>query len=750
MTNKIKKKIAKFSAIPLSAPVLFALFCLPAGAQAQTAPNESAEMNDIVVTAQKREQRLLDVPVPITAIGGTDLLTHNQTRAQDFFSSIPGVNLQFQNNRAQLAIRGITTSPVTGNPVVGFTIDDVPYGSSTGQGGLFGSAPDLDPSELARIEVLRGPQGTLYGASSIGGLIKYVTTDPDLDKFGGTIGGGVQMVKDGGQTLGYNGRGMFNIPLSETFAVRVSAYHREEPGYIDNVRSGKKDVNSSTVTGGRVSALWKPSEDFSLKLNAIYQLRDLFGSSNVDTTLGSFSLQNDQIGSGRSKAENQIYSAIGTVDLGAVELTSVTGYSRSENYDLVDFTNTGITFFRFPAVFPTVPEFGHVLRQGYDVDKFSQELRLAGDVGDMVHWIAGGFYTHEDGKYTIDAQATNPLNGSVYGVPIIWRDTIKYKEWAAFADVSVKLSDRFDVQFGGRYSENRQKMHHREQNRFTPAPDYIPYNTDPKAKGHAFTYQISPRFKPTPDHMIYGRIATGYRPGGPNANCNTTSVPPVPCAFKPDKTVNFEVGAKGQLLDRLLTYDVSLYDIEWTDIQITQLISASGFTYNGNAGKARSRGAEMSFETRPVQGLTISLWGTYVDATLREGFQSDALFAAKGDRLPFSSKYSGRLGVNYEAPLSDDVKGTVGLAATYVGNRKGEFVYTPAEASLRQTYPSYTQFDVNAGLEFGSWDVKLFVQNVTNKRGVIGGGFNNQTSFNQNWFNYAQPRTVGLNAAYSF
>ena len=750
MMNKISKKIAKLSAIPLSAPVLFALFCLPAGAQAQTAANELAETNDIVVTAQKREQRLLDVPVPITAIGGGDLLAQNQTRAQDFFSSVPGVNLQFQNNRAQLAIRGITTSPVTGNPVVGFTIDDVPYGSSTGQGGLFGSAPDLDPSELARIEVLRGPQGTLYGASSMGGLIKYVTADPDLDKFGGTIGGGVLMVKDGGQTLGYNGRGMLNIPLSDSFAVRVSAYQREDPGYIDNVRSGKKDVNSSKVTGGRISALWKPSEDFSLKLSALYQNKDIFGSSNIDSTLGAFALQNDQIGSGRSKSENQIYSATATADLGAVELTSVTGYSRSKNYDFVDFTATGLTFIRFPAVFPTVPEFGNVLRQGYDVDKFSQELRLAGGVGDMVDWIVGGFYTSEDGKYTIDAQATNPQDGSVYGVPVIWRDSIAYDEWAAFADVSVKLSDRFDVQFGGRYSENRQKLKHREMNRFTPSPIYDPYSTDPKAKGHSFTYQVSPRFKPTPDHMIYGRIATGYRPGGPNANCNTTSVPPVPCSFSSDKTVNFELGAKGELLDRMLTYDVSLYDIEWTDIQITQLISASGFTYNGNAGKARSRGAEMSFEARPMQGLTISMWGTYVDATLREGFLSDAIFARKGDRLPFSSKYSGRLGVNYETSLSDDVKGSIGLSATYVGNRKGEFVYDASVADMRETYPSYTQIDMNAGLVFGNWDVKLFVQNLTNKRGVIGGGFYNQTSFNENWFNYSQPRTVGLNVAYTF
>lgn len=731
---------------------MLALAAGPATAQDQGASNEYARNNEIIVTASKREERLKDVALPVTALGGEDLLENNQTRAQEFFSSVPGLNLQFQNNRSQLAIRGITTSPVTGNPVVGFTIDDVPYGSSTGQGGLFGSAPDLDPSELARIEVLRGPQGTLYGAASIGGLIKYVTVDPDLSGFSGAVAGGVNMIRFGGQTLGYNARGSVNVPLGETVALRASAFTREDPGYIDNVRSGLDDVNSTRVSGGRVSALWKPSDVFSLKLSALYQLRDLFGSANVDVSTGNRFEQTDQIGAGRARAENQIYSAVATGDLGAVELTSVTGYSRSKNYDFVDFTTTGLTAFVFPVVFPGVTDFGHVLRQGYDVDKFSQELRVAGKIGPMIDWIVGGFYTHEDGTYTIDTNATNPATGAVFGVPVIWRDTLDYDEWAAFGNATIRFSDQFDVQLGGRYSENRQALRHREFNLFGPGTDAdrVPIATDPKARGSAFTYQISPRFKPSDDHMIYGRIASGYRPGGPNANCNTTSVPPVPCQFRPDETVNYEVGAKGDLFGRLLSYDLSIYHIDWTDIQITQIVGANGFTFNTNAGKARSRGAEIAFESQPADGLSIKMWGAYTDATLRDSFQSDAVFAAKGDRLPYSSKYSGRFSMDYTAAISDEVTGSIGGSVTYVGNRKGEFVFAQDVANLRQTYPGYAQVDVNAGLEFSQWTVNLFVQNLTDKRGLNGGGFYNQTSFNDNWFNFTQPRTVGLNIAYNF
>ena len=743
---------ARLIAYPMSGVVLLAIAGMPGAVMAQDQSSGGVVWDEIIVTAQKREERLRDVPVPVTAVGGGDLLAQNQTKAQEFFASVPGVNLQFQNNRAQLAIRGITTSPVTGNPVVGFVVDDVPYGSSTGQGGLFGSAPDLDPSELERIEVLRGPQGTLYGASSIGGLVKYVTVDPSVDSIGGAVGGGLNMVEGGGGSLGYNLRGSVNLPVGETFAVRASAFTRKETGYIDNVRSGESDVNSSDLFGGRLSALWTPSDVFTLKLSALYQKRDIDGSSNVDVSLGNGLQQTDQIGAGISRSENQIYSAVATADLGAVELTSVSGFSRSTNYDFVDFTTTGLTFFVFPAVFPGIDEFGHVLRQGYDVDKYSQELRFAGTAGEMFDWIVGGFYTHEDASYTIDTNATNPATGEIYGVPIKWRDSLDYDEWAVFGNVTMRLTEQFDVQFGGRYSENRQKMRHREFNLFEPGTeeDRIPFATDPEADGHAFTYQVTPRFKPTPDHMIYGRLATGYRPGGPNANCNTESDPPVPCQFSPDEVINYEFGAKGDLLDRALSYDVSLFLIDWKDIQITQIVGENGFTFNTNAGKARSRGVEVALEARPADGLTVKMWGAYTDATLRDSFLSDAVFAAEGDRLPYSSKYSGRFSVNYETEISADVIAKFGGVLTYVGNRKGEFVFAADVADLRQTYPSYAQLDLKVGLEYQIWSATLFVQNATDKRGQIGGGFFNQTSFNDNWFNFSQPRTIGFNVEYLF
>ena len=383
------------SCVPFSGAVLLAMSSAPAWAQAQPVAEEpvaeeAAKSNEIIVTAQKREERLKDVPVPVSVVGGGDLIARNQTKAQEFFASVPGVNLQFQNNRSQLAIRGISTGPVSGNPVVGYTIDDAPYGASTGQGGLFGSAPDLDPSELVRVEVLRGPQGTLYGASSMGGLVKYVTLDPSLTNFSGTIAGGSSLVKEGG-SAGYNLRGSLNLPLSETLAVRVSGFTRKEPGYIDNIRTGEHDVNDARVSGGRVAVLWKPSDTVSLKLGALYQVRDLYGSSNVDSTTGSYYLQTDMPGSGRSRSESEMYTGVLTIDLGGVDLTSISSYSRAKNYDFLDFTASPLVQFTpvFPNLFPGIDPIGDIFRQGYNVDKFSQEIRFAGSVGDNIDWIVG-------------------------------------------------------------------------------------------------------------------------------------------------------------------------------------------------------------------------------------------------------------------------------------------------------------------------------------------------------------------------
>ena len=745
----VSARTAVVASMPTSGLAVFGLALAPMCAFAQQEAGGSSisagtELEEVIVTAQKRQESLMDVPVPVTAVTSASLVEQNQLKAQDFFSSVPGVNLQFQNNRSQLAIRGITTGPVTGNPVVGYTIDDVPYGSSAGIAGLFGSAPDLDPSELQRIEVLRGPQGTLYGAASIGGLVKYVTLDPSTEGLSGSVAAGTHTINGPGDNVGYNVRGAINIPLGETFAIRASAFTREDPGYIDNVLTGERGVNEVDVSGARLSALWRPSEALSVKLSALYQTREVFGSSNIDARLGSRDLQNDQFGTGRSEWEQQVYSAIVTAQLGNSELTSLTAYSYNPNDDVVDFTASPLTG-ALPFFYPDagVDEFANVLHQNYSSSKFTQEVRLATPIGERVDTLVGVFYTDETNKYVIESLAIDAADGAVVGTPILWQDSLEFAEYAAFADLTARFTDRFDVQVGARFSKNRQTLHHRE---WTVFGGFL--GRDPQAEDDAVTYLFTPRFKLSPDHMIYGRIATGYRPGGPNAVCNDVDVP---CAYRPDETINYEVGAKGDLLGRTYSYDVSVYRIDWKDLQVSEIDASGTFNYNANASQAKSQGVELSLAARPVDGLTVSIWGAYTDAKLSEDFSSlSTAYAQDGDRLPYSSRVSGRLSVKQEFSLASSLQAHMGGSVTYVGDRVGEFVPSPALAPQRQEYPAYAQVDLHAGLEYDAWTIGMFAQNVTDKRGVTGGGFNNQTNYNPFWFNYIQPRTIGLSLQRTF
>src|SRR6185295_8577665 len=171
-------------------------------------------------------------------------------------------------------------------------------------------------------------------------------------------------------------------------------------------------------------------------------------------------------------------------------------------------------------------------------------------------------------------------------------------EYAAFADLTARFTDRFDVQVGARFSKNEQTLHHRE---WTVFGGFL--GRDPASDEHAVTYLFTPRFKISPDHMVYGRIASGYRPGGPNAVCNGADIP---CTYRPDKTINYEVGAKGELLGRTLAYDVSVYRIDWKDLQVSEIDVSGTYNYNSNAARAKSQGVELSVEARPLDGLTLS------------------------------------------------------------------------------------------------------------------------------------------------
>ncbi len=695
------------------------------------------QLQEIVVSAQKRgDERLQDVPIPVTVVATEAIVGSNQLRLQDYYTKVPGLNLSLGFASAPvIAVRGVTTG--TSNPAVGVVIDDVGYGTSISGGGLV-FPPDIDPSELARIEVLRGPQGTLYGASSIGGLLKFVTVDPSTTGMSARLQGGFNSVTNG-DGLGYSVRGAANVPLGSTVAVRVSGFTAQDPGYVDNVQTGQRGVNRRDSSGGRLSLLWKPSESLTVKLGALLQDSARVGGSEVDRRLGEFDQQILR-GTGGYGRDAEAYSATVTGKLGRVELTSLTGYNIDEISTGTDLTPNA--FFRGQAN----TRFGvDGVAQPYvqRTTKFSQEVRLSLPITDSLEWLIGGFYTSEECPKFAPFVAIDPATGSNAGLLLDITTRNTFEEVAGFTNLTARFTDRFDVQLGGRVSDNKHTY-----NAIRSGPlAVIQFGTDPsippgiKGGDSAFTYLVSPRYRVSAEMMVYARLASGYRPGGINANCGVAGVP---CDFKADTTQNYEIGLKGSLFGRALTFDASIYDIDWTDIQLNLLTPNGLLGYTDNVGEANSRGIELSVETRPVTGMSLSGWVAFNNAELTKALPpSAAVFTRRGDRLPYSGRVSGNLSIDQEFPIAARMIGFVGGSVSYVDDRKGVF----RAVAARSTFPAYTQVDLHAGLKLDTWTFNAFATNLTDERGVLRGQFD---STDPNFITYIQPRTIGLSVAKIF
>ena len=486
-----------------------------APAEAQTTASNATDtqgptqVGDIVVTAQKRSERLLDVPVAVTAVNSASLVVQNLVQVRDFYAKVPGLSYTGGSGQTTLALRGVTTS-LAGNPTVGVTVDDVPFGSSSalGYGGRL--SPDLDPSTLERIEVLRGPQGTLYGASSLGGLLKYVTAAPSTTKWSGRIEAGANFVDHGSE--GWSTRGSINAPLlADAIGLSASGFYRRDPGYIDNIATHASDWNKARAYGGRAALLIKPAQGVSVTLSALVQNLDGNGSPFIEVSpayvpiAGPLATTASQ-GNDPYLTRVRLYSGRVTADLGFGELTSISAYGENR------YSASPDQSVRFAGLLGAFGLAGNraVLANSFKTDKFSQEVRLASNSGGALEWLVGGFYTKEwtQGQQTLDA--LSPTSGALVQRLLLANFPSHLEEVAGFADVTYKFTNKFDVQVGGRFSHNKQ--------------DYLEVDTGPLAGGpipisrssdSSFTWLVTPRYKFSDDTMLYARVASGVSSGWP-------------------------------------------------------------------------------------------------------------------------------------------------------------------------------------------------------------------------------------------
>jgi outer membrane receptor protein involved in Fe transport len=715
---------------------------LPAPAPASQAAAEGATqrlpLEEIIVTANKRAERLIDVPASVTAVSGDTLTSIGATRLEDYVAKVPGLvlsNVSFANGSNQLTIRGITTG-FGGNPTVGIYIDDSPFGASTG----FGAAqiPDLDPSDLARVEVLRGPQGTLYGAGAMGGLLKYVTTSPDTNAFFGRVQVDGSQVDGGGS--GYGVRGTANIPLTETLALRVGGYDREDPGFIDDADRPVHDINSVHVYGGRAAMAWKISDSWNAKLSTLLQRQTTDGSAIVDHDSITFRPVDGDLQQVRAPRTGETSGKLASHDLQLEGDLGWANIATSSSYNEQDVgINLDVTAALGPLIEANfgVPNGGASILTDGKLEKFTQEIRLSSpDSAGAWSWLVGAFYTHEDQDLhqsivTFDASTGGPLASPLPSFLDAFVFST-FEELAGFGNLTYRFNDLVDVTFGLRYSHNEQSQLETLQGLLSGSQRIAAESSD-----SSLTYLVTPRFHLSDATMFYVRVASGYRPGGPNL-----AVAGAPPSYEPDEVVNYEAGLKTELLDRQLSLDIAAFYIDWKDIQLHQT-NEQGLDYFGNAGAATSKGVEAAATWRATQGLRLSANVNYTIAELAADLPPGTEVASDGDDLPTTPRWNGQFSADYDFPLWGDWNGFAGTSYRYVGNSSG---YFSSPGLPRYQLPSYDVVDLRAGVKSDRWMLTLYAKNIGDTRGQVAsyllGGVNRVSII--------QPRTFGVSLSSSF
>lgn len=679
------------------------------------AEDATGDEHDIVVTAQKREQRLTDVPQSVSVVSGEALENIQATNFSDYLKLVPGLQLtQTTPGFGRLVLRGVNTGGVASTVAV--YQDETTFGSSSGlvNGAIL--AGDFDTFDIERIEVLRGPQGTIYGASSMGGVLKYVTKKPDTEGFEARARASVETTKGGDES--YLGSAVVNIPIGDTLAFRASGFYRDFGGFIDSIGTGGSDVdsniNSSKSYGGRASVLFKPSDNFSVQLGAYLQNLKTDASNSVDSNPSTGRtlygrLSQSQFVPEFTDVRYRVYSAIVDADLGFANLVSATSYSTLSQSFRGDLTPQfgGL----IQAIFGTPNNFfqGQLTR----VRRVSQEIRLQSPENDSFEWLIGGYYTREKGIIDQTFNAVQPGTLTpVAGLPLLGVATInsRYRELAGFANATLHLGERFDLTFGGRYSGNRQFANQVSDGALAGGPRTLP---DARSSENVFTFSAAPQFEISDQATVYARVAKGFRPGGPNV-----LAPGAPAnlgTYASDSLISYELGVKAETADRSFSIDIAAFHIDWKDIQVFGQINNFGVNFNG--GKATSDGLEFTTVLRPTTGLSFSLNGAYTDAKLRDDTPPQ-VGGLSGDALPYTPKYSIGANADYEWELGGETKAYVGGSIRSLSKQPAAYDFAFRSANGRQRYlPSYQVVDLRAGVDFGQYSLELYAKNLTDAEG---------------------------------
>jgi len=757
-------------------PLAFAVAATLASTFATTAAAQQEGVETIVVTATRREMSVQDIPLNIAAFDGSLLEAREINDLAELGRNVPGLYVIDQGKRSanNIVVRGLNLNPFASAEFLGNTGGET-VATYVGEIPLY---VDLNLNDIERVEVLLGPQGTLYGAGTLGGAIRYIPRKPEFDDTNFTVRGGTFSLSES-DSLGWRGGATFNVPLGDTLAFRASIDRLDDPGFIDTpflVRTPgasdpepdftdpaavaanlyrDDDVDWEKTTSARLGLRWQPGDNVDATFTYHYQNMEVGGrTQNHYAAFGTGLYESATRVPEPNERQNELLSAEIVADLGFAELTSATGYSRYEDHGQRDQTDLLITL---EYSYEAFPAFSAFTREDEKENTFTQEIRLVSRGTGKWNWIAGMFFQDFEQPLGLSREFTpgyaDYLGGSrpdaLEYYSIAYEDLT---EKALFGEIGYQITDRWDIVLGARrYDFNFDTLSAIDfplaNTVFGGAPpDALNLEFEPTTlddSGSLFKFNTSYRF--SDDALGYFTISEGYRFGAANG-IGLCADPPDPnqnvCAtpeefqYFPDTTTNYELGLRSQWAGGRLTFNGALYYIDWQDPQLASatVTGAQPITKNGEG--AETKGIEIALDAAVTDRLDIGFSYSHSKAELTEvapslirefippgfgpgasdGLPPSYLDGQPGDRLPGSPEDQATVHFGYDWTLSPqwDVTLNYGISAI------GDIITTTGLRGGGETLGGFSLHHASAVFRGGPWELTIYAQNLLDKYAVTG------------------------------
>ena len=712
-------------------------------------------IEEIVVTATRRETRLQETAASVGVMPAQELEATRALTFDDYWRRIPSMSVtDLGLFGTQTAIRGLSggSAALQGESLTATYLDDTPL---TQADGYFRTTPDLYLVDMERVEVLRGPQGTLFGASSMGGAIRNITKAPNEYQSEYRIEGTVSNTDHGGTN--YNLNAVFNQPLvKDRSAVRLAAFYQDMEGWVDDIGLNRQNVNWNRVMGFRLGANTRFGDRVFVTGKIHYQDVEAGSYDEVDpngkpeiglVTEGDYELA---LLVPESRADNlAVYNLDIGYAAGWADWTSVTSYFESDSAYAIDIADEMNQFYGGYTTATIAGDFTHTA--------FSQELRVASVEGSRLGWLAGLFYLDKEVSgferdpapgfnnlpYCVEENPPPPANApypTCSGFPdgeevlLTGRSTSTREDYGLFGELSYEFRHRWNASIGARWYQIEKRQDFLSSGLWAGA---FGVADDWRSKEDGLNGKASISYRISDDAMTYALASQGFRPGGATPISIVAQCPEAPETYESDTLWNYEVGLRTSWLNDRLKVNGTAYHIDWSDAQVNVFSNNCGFYYTENSGEATSDGIELEVSALISPNWELLLTAGYTDAVLQQALDDPAVDAPAGTELANVPDMTASLATTYTFPVLDN-SGFLRADVQYTGN-----AYNWVDLNTRQRLPSYTLVNLRVGVDTGRWRTELFAENLFDEQAVL-----SQTRINGE-YSTNRPRTIGVRATFT-